>query len=390
MSPLYKDYIDLLEDDNFLLWRMMPTEESNSYWSRLQKENPLLQEEIERADKYLKDYIANRQELTTDEREELLKQVIQTVHQHRFKPKRRSIMWLQIASVSAIILLVIGIFLFQERASYAPSEEQIVGNWLNAEDVQLITGNDVSSFEEDIEMQIGTGEVTVNTLSKKTEKITIKNSKPIKLIVPYGKRSQITLSDGSKVWLNSGSTLEFPSTFVDNNRTITLTGEMYIEVFPHEKPFIVNTTAFDVRVYGTKFNVTAYENSIEQSVALIEGSVSLQVAGKSDVLLHPEDLAIRKDGVFTTEKVNVEEYISWKDGYLFLDRTPVMEVLRKIERYYNISFNYEKDVHLQKRTCSGKIHLSDDLDDVMKAITLLSSTKYTRDNKKIIIYNVKN
>ncbi|MDR1097790.1 MAG: DUF4974 domain-containing protein, partial [Tannerella sp.] len=82
----------------------------------------------------------------------------------------------------------------------------------------------------------------------------------------------------------------------------------------------------------------------------------------------------------------VTRYISWKDGYLQLDKTPVAEVLKQVERYYNLSFDMQENLDLSTKKCSGKIYLSDNLDNVMKTISLLSGTRYERDDKNIYIH----
>jgi ferric-dicitrate binding protein FerR (iron transport regulator) len=85
--------------------------------------------------------------------------------------------------------------------------------------------------------------------------------------------------------------------------------------------------------------------------------------------------------------VDVNQFISWKNGYLELNKTSMTEVLKQIGRYYNLSFNFDKDVNLQKRTCSGKIYLSENLDNVMITIGLLSSTQFTKKDNQIYISN---
>ena len=90
-----------------------------------------------------------------------------------------------------------------------------------------------------------------------------------RIVVPYGKRSNITLADGSKVWLNSGTQLDFPTTFTGSTREINVNGEIYIEVKENKDiPFIVNTNNMSINVYGTSFNVTAYENNSPNSASL--------------------------------------------------------------------------------------------------------------------------
>lgn len=208
-----------------------------------------------------------------------------------------------------------------------------------------------------------------------------------KLIVPYGKRSKIILSDGTQVWLNSGSSLEFPSAFSRNSRKVLLSGEMYIEVATDKNsPFYVHTSGYNVKVYGTKFNVSSYPGSTS-SVVLVEGIVGLQAANKQELVLSPREQAIYSDnGTFQTQKVDVTPFISWKEGYLSFEDTPVTEALLQIERYYNLSFNYGDNISFQGLTCTGKIILSDNLDNVMTTLSLISDTKYKKEDKLIYIY----
>jgi ferric-dicitrate binding protein FerR (iron transport regulator) len=122
-------------------------------------------------------------------------------------------------------------------------------------------------------------------------------------------------------------------------------------------------------------------------VVLVEGRVSLQPTNKQETFLSPNEQAVYDNGTFNTQKVDVNQFISWKNGYLELNKTSMTEVLKQIGRYYNLSFNFDKDVNLQKRTCSGKIYLSENLDNVMITIGLLSSTQFTKKDNQIYISN---
>ncbi len=185
------------------------------------------------------------------------------------------------------------------------------------------------------------------------------------------------------MWLNSGSTLEFPSDFTKNTREIYHSGEMYIDVVPDKnKSFYVHTSGYNVKVYGTKFNISTYSGS-PSSVVLVEGSVALQSVDRQELFLLPEEQAVYSEatGTFDTRKVDVHSFISWKDGYLTFEDIPVTEALKQIERYYNLSFNYGDNVSFQGLTCTGKIILSDNLDNVMTALTLISATKFKKEGK---------
>lgn len=391
MDLNYSRYTDFLKDRQFLRWQLMPDETLNDYWSIFIENHPEQVKEIERAITYLKNKGLNKHNLNISENKELFERIQTTILKEK-KTKQRKLVWYISAVGAAIALIVIGISLFSPSPGQSPTpdKELIVGELLNSEDIQLITSGESISFQNDVTVTLddeGTAEIRQG--DNETSKIKIARDKLNSLIVPYGKRSTLTLADGSKVWLNSGSVLEFPAQFSDNKREIHLaSGEMYIEVAQDKsKPFHVQTTGFNVQVYGTKFNVSSYSDS-PHSVVLVEGSVSLQSTGVKELFLTPSQQAVySENGTFKTQKVDVNQLTSWKDGYLSFDKTPMTEVLRQIGRFYNLSFDFENDVNLQKRTCTGKIYLSDNLDNVMTIIGLLSSTTYMRTENKILITN---
>lgn len=385
-QPFYKNYLELLEDDEFLRWRVIPTEESDAYWHNLQRKYPMLHREIKRADDYLKNYVADKQELTEEDRKLLLNKIIRNVHQNRHNIRRKA--WLWAASVAACAALLAGLFLLRPHgaAPFEPSEEQIVGNRLSNSNILLVTGDKTVSFEENVDIRLdASGVANVRVSGKNAEAISVAESETVKLFVPHGKRSQITLPDGSRVWLNSGSVLEFPSVFASDERAVSLTGEMYAEVARGNKRFVVHTAGFSVQVYGTSFNVSAYENSTEQSVVLVTGSVGVQTASGEEKTLEPNDMLTVSLGQTDMRKVNTAVHTGWKDGFLVLDNTPVSDILEQIGRYYNIRFDLANNVSLHNRRCRGKIFLSDNIDDTMTAISLLSRTEYSRDGNLIYI-----
>lgn len=392
----YRRYTDFLKDKQFIRWQLMPDEELEAYWEGFIEKNQHLNDELRQATDYLKTTGLNKSTLNEDERIRLLARIQTTVERSLKKTKHRRLIQLSVASCAAIALLIIGLnrFVFQEKEPrFSPEQELIVGNLLNDEEIQLITDEKSLSFQNDVQVEFnenGKARITQGNNEEKTEELA--GSKQNTLIVPYGKRSTLTLSDGSKVWLNSGSVLEFPAQFTGDKREVRLaSGEMYIEVVPDgRKPFHVRTSDFNVKVYGTKFNVSAYADS-PQSVVLVEGRVGLRSANKKETFLSPSEQAVYSDnGSFSTQKVDVSPFISWKNGYLEFNKTPMTEVLKQIGRYYNLSFDFDNDVNLQKRTCTGKIYLSGNLDNVMTTVSLLSSTTYTKNDNQIFIVNKSN
>ncbi|MPM81211.1 hypothetical protein SDC9_128263 [bioreactor metagenome] len=307
--------------------------------------------------------------------------------------RKRRIRRFTYTAAACTVALVLSI-LFQKEMNRSGQQltdtaDYIVGSELESEDILFITGNKASSFQSNVDIRIDNDQTArIKSEHAEAEEISIEQHTMNKLIVPYGKRSKVMLSDGTQIWLNSGSSMEFSSTFTGERREVFLSGEMYIEVAPDKnKSFYVHTSAYNVKVYGTKFNISTYSGS-PSSVVLVEGSVSLQSTEKQELFLSPNEQAVYSEatGTFDTRKVDVHPFISWKDGYLTFEDTPVIEALKQIERYYNLSFNYEDDISLQSLTCTGKIILSDNLDNVMTTLTLISDTKYKKKDKLIYIY----
>ncbi|MDD4632381.1 FecR family protein [Proteiniphilum sp. UBA5384] len=386
-NNICNSYTDLLKDQRFLQWQLMSDETMNSYWKEFFFQHPELKNELLQAIHYLKKEGLNKSSLNDDERMALFERIQISVNRKKKKKIFTLIGYASAVAVVALIILGIKLFSLTPESLVRPDKEIIIGEVLNNKDIQLITSGKTISFDNDVEVSLNDeGTVEVTQRDNDVTRLAVNHDQINSLIVPFGKRSTLRLADGTKVWLNSGSVLEFPTQFSGKNREIKLaSGEMYIEVaHDKEKPFYVHTPDFKLRVYGTKFNLSNYDNS-PGSVVLVEGSVSVQ-SGTEEMFLNPnEQLLISRGKAPERQTVDVTHYISWKDGYLLLENTPMTDVLDKVERYYNLSFNYEQDVNLKKRTCSGKIYLSENLDNVMTTITLLSATQFKKENNRIYI-----
>lgn len=383
-------FIRFLKDEKFIEWKLFPTEELDRYWEEYLLLHPEERSNIELAEKYFRNINISSHELPRERKQEAM---VRMEHSLRAYHRKHTIRRFAYAGVACIAVLFLSILYFQNINQLGDKltfqEDYIVGSELESEDILFITGNRITSFQSSVDIQINNDKTAqVKSIENETEEITIEDYTLNKVIIPYGKRSKIVLSDGTRVWLNSGSSLEFPSTFSGDTREISLTGEIYIEVEPdNNRPFFVHTRGYDIQVYGTKFNVRAYTDT-PSSVVLVEGSVSLHSIDERELFLLPKEQAIFSEatGVFDKQEVDVHSFISWKDGYLTFEDTPIIEALKQIERYYNLSFNYEDDISFKGLTCTGKIILSDNLDNVMTTLSLISDTKYRRENKLIHIY----
>ncbi|MGD9558087.1 MAG: FecR family protein [Mangrovibacterium sp.] len=293
-----------------------------------------------------------------------------------------------IAAACITVAVISSLLFFRNSPERSAGAGAYIGQAMPSDDIRLISGTSITKLSQNSHISLKeNGHAALINDSKQSEVILSKKDVN-RLIVPYGKRSTLELSDGTKVWMNSGTELEFPSEFKGNTREIHLKGEIYIEVAPmKDKPFYVRTFDFGVQVFGTRFNVSAYPGKAEKTVVLAEGKVEVDMPGKGKSELLPEEMLRIDDSGMQKQKADVEKYISWKDGILIFHKTPVSDVLQKIGRYYNVSFDDFSDDLLSVKTCTGKLYLSDNLDEVLMSVAVLSETFYYKENGIIYIRN---
>ena len=158
-----------------------------------------------------------------------------------------------------------------------------------------------------------------------------------------GMVTQFTLADGTKVWLNSSSELQFPTRFTGDLREVKLKGEAYFEVFKNKnQPFRVNAKELNIEVLGTSFNVINYENDTQSEVILVEGKVSL-TSRKDQIkkeygMMHPGQRAVYEEKLqkVITQEVEVDKYISWRDGNLIFRDDNMEDVVKRLSRWFNV------------------------------------------------------
>lgn len=199
----------------------------------------------------------------------------------------------------------------------------------------------------------------------------------------YGTRTKLLLADGTNVWLNSGSTLKFPVNF-DNTeeRVVELNGEGYFDVTKNEsKPFIVNTAGLDVKVYGTSFNVSAYDEYDSMEVALVEGKVSLVQGDKGNrkeyMVLNPNDVVecnISEKRLSRISDSKMSKYTAWKDGQMVFYGDPIDKVVSRLEKWYNVDIEIS-DKALENYRFTATFN-DETLEQVLKLLSLSSPMEY--------------
>ncbi|MGK4225859.1 FecR family protein [Parabacteroides distasonis] len=215
------------------------------------------------------------------------------------------------------------------------------------------------------------------------------NSQMVEMANPMGMRSSIVLSDGTRVILNAGTTLSYPTAFVSNQREVKVNGEAFFEV-SHDKdhPFIVSAENVKVKVLGTKFNVKAYKEDDHIEVTLTEGKVGVGLRGHHDMMyISPGQQALfnKMKQSFSKYEVNLDYYTSWKEGKFYFKSVTFLEIAKQLERRFNVHISVEP-AKLQRTVFSGDFVRGENLEQILRIITADKRTDYTMRGDSICIY----
>ncbi len=204
--------------------------------------------------------------------------------------------------------------------------------------------------------------------------------------VPVGQRAEITLADGTHVWLNSRSTLRFPERFSENTRNVELDGEGYFSVrHDEDNPFTVQTPKYAIQVLGTEFNVKAYHDSPLFETALIKGSVEITSPSLSrNLRLKPDEIAKVHNGKIETSHISDYNYFKWKEGLFCFEDESIQDLIDKLQLYYDIRIEVQRPALLQYRY-SGKFRIKDGIEHVLKVLQLKHKFTYTKNEEKNLI-----
>jgi len=204
-----------------------------------------------------------------------------------------------------------------------------------------------------------------------------------KIITEVGGEFSFTLSDGTKVWLNSLSEIEFPVNFTGNERIVNLTGEAYFEVSPDAKrPFIVHSLNQSVQVLGTTFNIKAYPDEDMVYTTLVEGKISVG-SGGNKIVLSPgmESVCQRSSNGIETHNVDTGFSTAWMSGFFMFNNQDLGEMLKVLKRWYGYDFKYNNS-EAGKNTFSGRFNKYSDFETILSSITLAGGPEFILNDKE--------
>lgn len=377
-----------LENRIFIQKVFEASPESELWLKEFEAEYPEERTNILLAREVLYQFRTSNHSITEEEKILLFSRIIKQIEasQQKREFRTRVIGLFKYAAV-AFLFFSIGAIMFYKRANISPdffshsiqeinydNSAKLIRS--NGDNIFLEKDSPVIEYDQEGNLQIDSKLVPSHSDSK-SKSGNIFNQ----LIIPFGRTSRITLSDGTKVSLNAGSRLVYPEVFTGSSREVLLTGEAFFDVTPNPKsPFVVQTSDLRIKVLGTRFNLSAYptDNFVEAVLATGRISLSRNDAGffNKPVELVPGQLASYNRQTLETSvsTVDTDNYTLWTEGLVKFESTHLSRILKRLERYYNVSFRF-KDPLLGTLQISGKLELDDELTETIERIARAAEVK---------------
>lgn len=374
--------------DKYLRGNATPTEQDliEEYYKRLEKNG--------RIELSAEQELAIREIMLAGIRKEISRPAVRTI-----KPYRRIA---YMAAASILVIICVGLFFFKGEETKKVPPPQLVHNEPVKADIEpggskaILTLGDGSRINLDdaksgtIARQAGTsimksddGKLIYNISSQDLAQSggLVYN----KIETPKGGQYQINLPDGSKVWLNAASSLRYPAVFHGNERRVELTGEAYFEISPDRSmPFRIETGNQLVEVLGTHFNINGYSDESAIKTTLIEGLVKVaDMTTNRERFLKPGQVAVTtKSGMISIEDANKEQAVSWKDGFFIFNDMELENIMRQLERWYNVDVDYSAIPKIRYN-----VHISRDLklSKVLETLEITGNVKFNIEGRTIQI-----
>ena len=379
---------ELLRDDFFLKSVTRPQPESTAYWDDAVKQGVVDRETLEEARRIA--LLINANDIVDEDIEARIP-VIWNRIENSISPNRGKlyIKYISVAaSIAIIAFLTVNHFVNFDASTDLPlaiENRQIeISN-----DIQLITGDDkmtISGDVAEIDYSQKDGIIVNNETidKKKAEKDKLQYNQ---LIVPYGKRSSLILSDGSKIWVNAGTRVIYPVEFGKSKREISIDGEIYGDFARDpDRPFTINARDMEVQILGTQINIQAYRDDNLKTVVLVTGAVNVKTKDGKSQRLSPNQMITIAEENTNIQTINVLNYISWKDGYYQFRNEKLGVVLSRLSRYYGVKI--ECDTKAAGLHCSGGLFYQDDILQILDGVCLSAPVRYEmKDDKYIFSIN---
>jgi transmembrane sensor len=302
--------------------------------------------------------------------------------QAQSKNRRYVNAWKRWSSIAAVFILVVfsTYYLFFHR-----SDKFILATIKPGKDTAQFINSDGQSFAFNNSKSLKSPLFLVQNGIIKFHKTSFSsNGKSNKLKTPFGGQFQIELTDGSRVWLNAGSEINFPNQFDSSERVVEVYGEAYFEVAHNPKwPFKVKSKNNLIEVLGTHFNVQNYPDEMESSVTLLEGKIQYSKNNYTQILAPGQQIISNQDKIHLVE-VDTSAVVDWKNGDFYLGGQDYRALLRKMARWYNFNISYLENAP-KALELGGWISRNQSLQSILEKLSLTNKIHFKIDGKHVTV-----
>lgn len=396
----YIDYTfeELIHDQEFVETIQNLSNEKD--WHEFLEIHKDSKENIINAKKFISLFWIKKEQLNADKKHDLWLNIRDFNKAHKIENK--TIQFRRFIRIAASVLIIVSLssilylslnnrgsqYLFSE-ASNTTNTKNTVLTLSNGEKIEVKKEMSNISVLENEGVQIDNDTIlnVPTATSSKNNELALNE-----LVIPFGKKTMLELSDGTKVWLNAGTRFAFPQEFTGKKRMVFLDGEGYFEVAKNkEQPFIVSSKNMNVEVLGTIFNMNSYSSDEVCETVLLEGTVNVWNDNKlikEKVRMSPNQKATFDASIkeMTVEpEPDAKNYIAWIDGWYKFENESLEQVFMKIGRYYNVTFQYDKIKIQNALPISGKLDLKESFKEVMLTLSKVAQIEYKIEGRNIII-----
>lgn len=305
--------------------------------------------------------------------------------------KRRLLRWS--AGVAAACTIGFAVWIGGVDQAFSPVSLPVAGLSEEARVKLVLQSGEEISLEKELSQELDVGNAVIVNESgalvyRAKEKEETRTEVLNKIVTVAGGEYTFTLSDGTRVWLNAMSELEFPVDFVGQERRVRLNGEAYFEVTADpERPFVVETAGMKTRVLGTSFNVQAYSDEQRVFTTLLSGKVEVCLESeKASLVLEPGMASCwtRGSGELTCKEADVKNAVAWRYGSFVFEEEDIEVVMRMMSRWYGVEFVFDGG-RKRKHTFSGKMSKDESIEEILTRITLAGGPSFRKEENKIYL-----
>jgi transmembrane sensor len=387
---------------NHLFWLCLADRASNSEREELMRlmADKANEEQVNKLyEAVWEDFEPNNPVFTKDQSDKILQNALNNVHSNLNNSKHLPVskLWSRI-TIAASVLFVIttGLYFYTKKPQLVSQNGQIkntITPGSNKAMLILADGSKIvldSAHNGEIAKQTGI-KITKTKLGQLVYTIanTANKNDPVTyntIETPRGGQYQVNLADGTKIWLNSASSIHFPTAFNSKERKVELTGEAYFEVAKNKAlPFRVVSQNQLVEVLGTHFDINSYTDEAKTKTTLLEGSVKVSgLETQSTAILKPGQQSILKSaGSIEVKDVDIEDAVAWKNGYFMFPNENIETIMRKISRWYDVDIEYSGNV--SQKAIWGSVSKFKNVTEVLKMLELTGVVHFKIDGRRIIV-----